>query len=340
MSKLKMFYRCLVLSFSLALFSLAQTAAAQSLGDAISFAVLGGTAVTAAGTGTIITGDVGVSPGTSITGFPAWATVVPPYATHANDGAAIAAQTSVTALYTSLAAMGGATALGPELSGITVGPGVYAFSSEANLATTGTFTLDGAGIYIFKVGSALTANVLSNVSLINGATACDVFWQVYSAATLNGDTFAGTVVAQAAVTLGVGAVLNGRALTTPDGAVTMAGGNTVNIICEEPPTAISLTSFKAKANGDGGVTIVWKTASEVDNAGFNIYRSKRSDGMYKKVNGNLIPAEGNGALGASYSYEDTSGKGIFYKLEDVDYYGVSTMHGPVKVRVGEARRRR
>src|SRR3990167_3141820 len=113
----------------------------------------------------------------------------------------------------------------------------------------------------------------------------------------------------------------------------------------EPPTAVSLASFKAKVNGDGSVTLAWKTASEVDNAGFNIYRSKRTDGTYKKVNGKLIPAQGNGAYGASYSFEETPGSGAFYyKLEDVDYNGTSAMHGPVKVRVrsaeGEAKRRR
>ena len=113
----------------------------------------------------------------------------------------------------------------------------------------------------------------------------------------------------------------------------------------EPPTAVSLVSFEAKVNGDGSVTLAWETASEVDNAGFNIYRSKRTDGTYKKVNGKLIPAQGGGSLGASYRYEDTPGRGAFYyKLEDVDYNGASAMHGPVKVRVrsagGEARRRR
>jgi len=113
----------------------------------------------------------------------------------------------------------------------------------------------------------------------------------------------------------------------------------------EPPTAVSLVDFKAKVNGDGSVTLAWETASEVDNAGFNIYRSKRTDGTYKKVNGKLIPAQGNGAYGASYSFEETPGSGAFYyKLEDVDYNGTSAMHGPVKVRVrsaeGEAKRRR
>jgi hypothetical protein len=112
----------------------------------------------------------------------------------------------------------------------------------------------------------------------------------------------------------------------------------------EPPTAVSLVSFKARVNGDSSVTLTWKTASEVDNAGFNIYRSKRSDGTYKRVNGKPLPAQGNSAVGASYSFEDTPGRGTFYyKLEDVDYSGTSAMHGPVKVRVrsteGEARRR-
>ena len=198
-----------------------------SLGAAQSFAVLGGTTVTAAGTGTVITGDVGVSPGTSITGFPAGATVVPPFSTHSNDSAAIAAQASVTSLYTTLAGTGGATPIVAELGGVTLTPGAYSFSSTANIAAGTTLTLSGGGTYIFQVGSAITANVNSNVVLINGASACNVFWQVTSAATLNGITFAGTVVAQAGVTLGVGATLTGRALTTSAGAVTMAGTNTV-----------------------------------------------------------------------------------------------------------------
>ena len=217
----------------------ASPASAQSLGAAQSFAVVGGTAVTAAGTGSSIDGDVGVSPGTSITGFPAQATVVPPFGTHANDAAAIAAQAAVGTLYTTLAGTGGATALGAELGGVTLGPGVYSFSSTANIAANTMLQLSGAGVYIFKVGSAITANVGSNVFL-NGASPCNVFWQVTSAATLNGATFAGTVVAQAGVTLGVGAVLSGRALTTALGAVTLAGGNTIGS-CSTPPSCPLIT---------------------------------------------------------------------------------------------------
>jgi hypothetical protein len=218
----------------------ASPASAQSLGAAQSFAVVGGTTVTVAGAGSVMLGDVGVSPGTSITGIPAGGTVVPPFGVHPNDAAAIGAQSAVSALYTTLASTGGATAIGAELGGAVLGPGIYSFSSTANIAAGTALTLTGAGIYIFKVGSAITANVGSNVLLLNGANPCNIFWQVTSAATLNGATFAGTVVAQANVTLGVGAVLSGRALATALGSVTLSGGNTIGS-CSAPPSCPLIT---------------------------------------------------------------------------------------------------
>ena len=91
--------------------------------------------------------------------------------------------------------------------------------------------------------------------------------------------------------------------------------------------------FKARATADGIVILKWKTASEVDNAGFNIYRSRRNDGRYEQVNDAIISAKG-GTSEASYRYAGTPGEGTFYyKLEDVDANGASTMHGPVRVRV-------
>jgi hypothetical protein len=201
------------------------------LGDAECFAVLAGAAVTAAGTGTLVTGEVGTAPGTAITGFPVQGTIVAPFATHSNDAAAIAAQASATALYASLANTPSATVISAELGGITLSPGVYSFASTANIAAGTTLTLDGAGLYIFKVGSAITANVLSSVILMNGASPGQVFWQVTSAATLNGISFSGTVIAQAAITLGINVVLDGRALATAAGAVTMAGNATINVPC-------------------------------------------------------------------------------------------------------------
>ena len=102
----------------------------------------------------------------------------------------------------------------------------------------------------------------------------------------------------------------------------------------ESPTVITLLLFEAKGGDDGSVTLSWETATEVDNAGFNIYRAKRKNGVYTKINDTLIPAKGNATSGASYSFEDEPGVGKFYyKLEDKDTNGVSTMHGPVRVKV-------
>jgi hypothetical protein len=205
----------------------------QTLGAAQQFGILGGSAVTAAvgSTPSLIAGDVGVSPGTSITGFPPalGAVVVPPFILHTpNDGASIAAQAAVTALFTSLSAVGGAaTPIPAQLSGQNLGPGTYSLGA-ADLASGGVFTLTGAGTYIFRVTSTLTANVTSSMSLI-GADPCNVWWQVGSSATLNGTIFYGNVIGLTGTnSLGPNARLDGRLLTTTPGAVTLAGANVVN----------------------------------------------------------------------------------------------------------------
>jgi hypothetical protein len=148
---------------------------------AASFAIVGGSGVTANGTGSVINGDVGVSPGTSITGFPANATIVPPFTTHADpDGLAIAAQTSVTALYTTLFGAGPCTPLGMQLDTVSVVPGVYCFTSTADLAANGTlYPQRRMGTYIFQVGKLTQPRTYwANVVLLNGADPCNVFWQV------------------------------------------------------------------------------------------------------------------------------------------------------------------
>lgn len=110
-------------------------------------------------------------------------------------------------------------------------------------------------------------------------------------------------------------------------------GDVLSFTTTDCATAITLSSFTAKAGKNGSITLTWETATEVDNAGFNLYRSKNEDGAYKKINDALIPAQGNSVSGASYSFIDTPGKGVFYyKLEDVDAKGVSAIHGPEKAR--------
>jgi hypothetical protein len=95
-------------------------------------------------------------------------------------------------------------------------------------------------------------------------------------------------------------------------------------------TLITLSSFKAKA-GHRSVKLTWETESEVDNAGFNLYRADSADGAYTKVNDALIPARGSPTEGAKYKLVDKglkNGTKYFYKLEDIDLNGTSTSHGP------------
>jgi hypothetical protein len=105
----------------------------------------------------------------------------------------------------------------------------------------------------------------------------------------------------------------------------------VAIVTEVDSTLITLSSFTAKAS-NGRAKLEWVTESELDNAGFNIYRAEAEDGEYVKLNDEIIPARGSETDGAKYVFIDKIAKNrktYFYKLEDVDLFGVSTFHGPV-----------
>ena len=142
--------------------ALAQTA--PSLGTAQSFAVLGGSTVTNTGP-TIITGDLGVSPGTAVTGFPPG--IVTGGTIHAADAVALQAQSDTTTAYNDLAGQACTIDLtGQDLGGLTLVPGVYCFSSSAQL--TGALTLDAEGdpnaVWVFQIGSTLTTASNSSVA--------------------------------------------------------------------------------------------------------------------------------------------------------------------------------
>jgi type VI secretion system secreted protein VgrG len=187
-----------------------------------SFAVLGGSTVTNTSTPTVVTGNLGVSPGSAVTGFPPG--IVVGGTIHAADLVAAQAQSELTTLYNSLASAACNTDLtGQDLGGLTLTPGVYCFSTSAQL--TGTLTLDAQGnpnaTFIFKIGSSLTTASTASVLLINSASSCGVFWQVGSSATLGtGTTLAGSVVALTSITLNTGASVSGRTLAR-NGAVTL-----------------------------------------------------------------------------------------------------------------------
>jgi len=194
------------------------------------FAVLAGTTVTCAGASTI-TGNVGVSPGSAITGFPAPCTdvgtlVVPP--------ASNSAQAALTTAYTTLAGLPCAATVGPNLTGLTLTQGVYCVGAAAS-NLTGTLVLDAQGnanaVFVFEMSSTLITSPGSTVSLINGANACSVEWQVTSTATIDvGTTFVGNILALTSIGLNSGASLAGRALAR-NGAVTLNANNVSFAAC-------------------------------------------------------------------------------------------------------------
>jgi Ice-binding-like/Bacterial Ig-like domain len=206
--------------------STAACQAAVPLGSACTFGILGGTTVSNLGPSDV-TGDIGVSPGTAITGFPPGTLTGTEYA---GDATAATAQGDLTTAYNSAAAAPGGAVLPADIGGETLPPGVYmTTSAQPSLGITGNLTLNGNGVYIFQIVSTLTtAATNSDVILSGGATAQNVFWQVGSSATLGTTTtFAGTIMAQASVSLDTGATLNGRALART-GAVTLLS-NPVNV---------------------------------------------------------------------------------------------------------------
>jgi uncharacterized repeat protein (TIGR01451 family) len=242
MIMLKHFF-LLVALFSSAQFDTALAATAPSLGAVRQFGVLGGAGVSGAtGAGVIVNGDVGSSPTATITNFGP-SSVASGFTLHmTNDAVVQQARSDASAAAIDLANQGPGTALVPQLSGQTLTAGSYSFTSEADLAASGTLTLNGSGVFVFNVASALTANVGSTV--VGSADPCNVYWLVGSSATLNGNRFFGTVVAATGfVTVGAGASVAGRVVAAT--AVTMAGagGNTIGG-CSQLPSLTVLKSVQ------------------------------------------------------------------------------------------------
>ena len=202
-------------------------ATAPSLGTAASFAVLGGSTVTNTGP-TLVTGDLGVSPGSAIVGFfPSTpggpGTVVGTQ--HAADAVAAQAQADAATAYTALAgqACDFTHPLIADIGGQTLAPGVHCFPSSA--AITGILTLDAGGdpnaVWVFNIESTLVTASASSVLIINGGNACNVFWRVGSSATLNTTTaFQGSILALANISVQTGATVSGRLLAQTE-AVTL-----------------------------------------------------------------------------------------------------------------------
>lgn len=205
-----------------------------NLATAAPFAILANSAITNTGS-SLITGNLGEYPGTSVTGFPPG---IVAGIQHITDSVAQQAEIDAQAAYTYLAGLS-STAISAVLDGQTLTPGVYRETSGTfALATSGngTLTLNGAGLYVFKCASTLTtgAGGIPTIALTNGARAADVYWICGSSATINvgvttiGATFRGTIIATASVTVSQASNVDGR-LIALGAAITLSGATNVTL---------------------------------------------------------------------------------------------------------------
>lgn len=223
---------CAVL-FGILTVSTAQSAFAAEakvdLGASETYSVLAGQTVTNTGS-SVLSNDLGVSPGTAITGFPPGLVLG---STHAADANASLAQSDLVKAYDDAASRAPTEVVSGDLVGRTLVGGVY--KSDSSLDLNGTVTLDAQGdsstVWIFQVGSALTTGSASNVALVNGASACNVYWQVGSSATLGtASSFKGSILALTSISVTTDATVEGRTLAR-NGAVTLDNNVFVNPVC-------------------------------------------------------------------------------------------------------------
>lgn len=259
---------CLVLAVTLfsgtggvALASLL-AAPALGLGSAANFQVLGGSTVTNTGA-SVVAGELGTSPGTTITGFPP-GIVTEGGQTHKGDALALQAQNDVTLAYNSSAGQPCNIHLdGQELGGKTLTPDVYCFSSLAQL--TGQLVLDAQGntaaVWIIQIPGGLSTATSSSVLVTNGGGVCNVFWIVGESATIGANSsFAGNILALTSITLATGANLSGRAFAR-NGAVTLDTNIISKAPCNQAPAPTSVpapaahVSVESQCTPDGRVVV-------------------------------------------------------------------------------------
>lgn len=224
----------------------AHAQAVVDLGSAANFAILAGSGITFTGGATTITGDMGTYSTTTIDGAGTFNFVTGQ--NHAGDAFTQAAKSALAIAYTDAATRASPTTIATELGSATLGPGVYTSVAGTFGLTSGNLTLNGGptAVFIFQMGSTLDTSGLTQVLLTGGAQANNVFWQVGSSATLGIDSiFAGNILALTSITVGAGAIVDGR-LLAENAHVTLGGNNTITASAiPEPATSALLGALGA-----------------------------------------------------------------------------------------------
>jgi hypothetical protein len=232
--------------------SAAAATAPIDLGQAIPYSVVAGQTVTNTGP-SVLSGSLGVSPGTAITGFPPG---LVGGSTHAADGVASQVQSDIVTSWIVAAGRAPTAKVAGDIVGRTLTAGVY--KSTSSLALSGTLTLNAQGnpdsVFIFQIASTLITATASRIAMINGAQPCHVYWQVGSSATLGTTSvFKGTILALTSITVKTGATVEGRALAR-NGAVTLDNNVFTTPGCDTTSGGSSPTSGAGTtpAGGSGG----------------------------------------------------------------------------------------
>jgi hypothetical protein len=293
---------------ALAVGSIPATAAeGPDLGAARSFAALGGSTLTNTGATTAIVGDVGVSPGSEVTGFTPAQVSGGIYVGGTTE--ADTAHSDAALAYAFLAGMASDVNLtSTDLGGLTLAPGVYTFNSSA--ALTGAMFLDAGGdsgaVFVFQIGTSFTTASGSSVTVINGGADYDeskIYWQVGSSATLGTTTaFLGIIIADQSVTLETGATLTGAALAI-NGATTLDSNAVTSPALVIPATEapINLTAVLAGSTDSPSADLEWNDASDNETE-FRLYR-RDGAGLFVLIA--TIPSTDTPGAVALVAYQDT-----------------------------------
>jgi hypothetical protein len=298
------------------------------LGSAANFKILAGSKISNTGL-TVVNGDIGVSPSSTIIGFPPGTLTGVRYP---GDATSAAAQLDLKAAYDSISARKVDSTITTQLGGTTHNPGVYK-SSSGTFGITDTLTLNGGGsasaVWIFTMTDALTTASGSYVKLVNGAQWYNVFWQVGSSANLGSSSkFSGNLIALSSIITNNGASINGRLLARTD-SVSLTNTN----IGGDLSTPVELTSFKGELH-NGIVSLKWQTATETNNRGFDIERNNGGGWIMLA----FIPGNGTNTKISNYSYSDNPGKtGKYqYRLKQIDFNGNETLSSEIEINLNNS----